>query len=167
MCETGERGGRPVILILFGLWLLLNGRWTTEIAVTGAVLSAGIWLFSCAFLGLSPKKEIRAAKQIPRFISYLFFLLGEIIKASLSTMKLIWAPNLEAEPKLKAFRTALRTRKGKVMLAQSITLTPGTITVDYMESEFLVHCLDEDFAEGLEHSRMEEKILEMEGGGEQ
>ena len=46
-----------VFLILYALWLLLNGRWTTEIAVTGAVLSAGIYLFSCAFLGISPKKE--------------------------------------------------------------------------------------------------------------
>ena len=52
------------------------------------------------------------------------------------------------------------------MLSQSITLAPGTITVDYMGSEFLVHCLDTEFAEGLDGSRMEERIREMEGGEE-
>ncbi len=155
-----------MLLILFALWLLLNGRWTTEIAVTGAVLSAGIYLFSCAFLGFSMKKEWQMARRVPRFISYLFFLLGEIVKAATRTMRLIWRPDLETEPVLKAFPSKLKTRTGKVMLSQSITLTPGTITVDYMGSEFLVHCLDTEFAEGLDGSRMEGRIREMEGGEE-
>ena len=114
-----------MLLILFALWLLLNGRWTTEIAVTGAVLSAGIYLFSCAFLGFSMKKEWQMARRVPRFISYLFFLLGEIVKAATRTMRLIWRPDLETEPVLKAFPSKLKTRTGKVMLSQSITRRRG------------------------------------------
>ena len=155
-----------MFLILYALWLLLNGRWTMEIAVTGAVLSAGIYLFSCAFLRISPKKEWQLARRLSRFLAYLCFLLTEIVKAAMRTIRLVWAPNLETEPVLKAYQSGLNTRTGKVMLSQSITLTPGTITVDYLGSEFLVHCLDTEFAEGLEHNRMEGKIREIERGQE-
>ena len=55
--------------------------------------------------------------------------------------------------------------EGKAMLANSITLTPGTITVDTRDDRFLVHCLDKDFGDGLENSAMEKRILNVEKGG--
>ena len=57
----------------------------------------------------------------------------------------------------------MKTEGGKVLLADSITLTPGTITVAIQGDRFLVHCLDEEFAEGLEGSDMEQRIQQLEG----
>ena len=51
-----------------------------------------------------------------------------------------------------------------MILGNSITMTPGTITVDVRDDLFLVHCLDEDFARGLEDSEMEKRILRLEEG---
>ena len=67
--------------------------------------------------------------------------------------------------RLKLRKTRLPRVYWKVLLGNSITLTPGTITVDVREDRFLVHCLDSDFARGLTDSAMEKRILRLEEGG--
>ena len=49
-----------------------------------------------------------------------------------------------------------------MLLSQSITLTPGTLTVDQRDGRFLVHALDDAYTEGLQDSEMEKRILELE-----
>lgn len=68
------------------------------------------------------------------------------------------------QPEVTSFHTKLRTDAGKVILANSITLTPGTITVDIRDDLMLVHCLDESLDAGLEGSEMEKRIMKLEGG---
>ena len=80
-------------------------------------------------------------------------------------LRLIWNPRREVEPELRSFRTGLKSDFGKVMLANSITLTPGTITVHVKDDLFLVHCLDKEMGETLENSEFEQRIKEMEGKG--
>lgn len=149
-------------LILFGLWILFNGRWTVEVALTGVVVSAAIYAFTCKFIGLSPRQELRCLKKVPAAFAYLWFLLREIIKANWQVLRLIYSPRLEVEPKLCTFHTKLRTGMGKTILANSITLTPGTITVHVRDDLFMVHCLDQEMSEGLENSAFEERIEKME-----
>ena len=67
---------------------------------------------------------------------------------------------------MTSFRTRLRTDAGKVVLANSITLTPGTITVDVEDDVFLVHCLDDSFAPEVEQFDMETRVMRVEGGHE-
>ena len=77
-------------------------------------------------------------------------------------LKLILSPRLTPEPRLVRFRTDLKSGLAKVMLANSITLTPGTITVTVEGNEFLIHCLDEELAEGIEQSAFIPILKEME-----
>ncbi|MBR6955248.1 MAG: Na+/H+ antiporter subunit E [Clostridia bacterium] len=154
-----------MFFVLFAFWLLLNGRWTVEIGLTGLVLSGLIYLFIWRFMGYSPRREWALAKRLPGLVVCLFFLLGEILRSALATIRLIWSPRRVAQPRLTSFRTPLETRKGKVLLANSITLTPGTITVDVREDRFLVHCLDNAFEEGLSDSAMQRRIRRLEKGG--
>ena len=154
-----------MFFVLFAFWLLLNGRWTLEIGLTGLVLSGLIYLFLWKFMDYSPRREWAMARRLPGLLAYFCFLLGEIFRAAFATIRLIWSPRRVAQPRLTSFRTPLRTRKGKVLLGNSITLTPGTITVDVREDRFLVHCLDSDFAEGLSDSAMQRRIRKLEGGG--
>jgi len=153
-----------MFFLLFAFWLILNGQWTSEIAVTGVVLCALLYLFICKFMDYSPKKEWACLRRLPRAVVYFFYLVGEIAKSALATIKLIWSPKEIIRPEVTTFRTKLRTDPGKVILANSITMTPGTITVDVRGDLFLVHCLDETFAEGLEDSEMEKRIMQIEGG---
>ena len=149
--------------LLFGFWVLLNGKWTTEIAIVGVIVCAALYAFMCAFMGYSPKQEWKIAKRLPRIIGYFFYLVGEIFNSAGGTMTLIWSPEKEIEPRVTSFHTRLRTDAGKVVLANSITMTPGTITVDVQDDLFLIHCLDESFDVGTEGFEMEDRIARIEG----
>ena len=154
-----------MFFVLFAFWLLLNGRWTAEIALTGAAVCGLVYLFLWKYLGYSPRKEWQAARRLPGLAVYALWLVGQIFASAAATIRLIWSPRLIAEPRLVAFRSRLKTRAGRTLLANSITLTPGTITADQTGDRFLVHCLDSDFAEGLADSEMEKRILRIEEGG--
>jgi multicomponent Na+:H+ antiporter subunit E len=149
--------------LLFGFWVLLNGRWTAEIAIVGVIVCAALYAFMCAFMGYSPRKEWKLAARLPRIIGYFFYLVGEVFKSAIDTMKLIWSPVLEIQPRITTFRTRLRTDAGKVVLANSITMTPGTITVDVRDDVFLVHCLDDAFDMGRDGFEMETRVMRLEG----
>ncbi len=149
--------------LLFGFWVLLNGKWNAEIAIVGAIICAALYAFMCAFMGYSPKQEWKIARRIPRIIGYFIYLVKEIFLSAYGTIKLIWSPEKEIEPRVTSFHTRLRTDAGKVVLANSITMTPGTITVDVQEDMFLIHCLDESFDVGTEGFEMEDRIAKIEG----
>ena len=149
--------------ILVGFWVLLNGWWDAEIALVGAIVCAALYAFMMAFMGYSPRKEWQLAKRLPRIFGYFLYLVREIFLSSWQTIRLIWSPDKEIEPRVTSFRTRLRTDAGKVVLANSITMTPGTITVDVQDDLFLIHCLDESFDMGAEGFEMENRIARVEG----
>lgn len=152
-----------MFLLLFALWIVFNGKCTAEIALLGLPVCALIYAFTCRYIGLSPRRELRWLRRGLRALSYLGFLLREIVRANLRVLRLVWSPLLVPEPELRSFRTRLRTEFGWAVLANSITLTPGTVTVHVRDDLFLVHCLDRDMAEGLESSDFERKIAVLEG----
>lgn len=154
-----------MLLVLFGFWLLLNGRVTLEIALTGLVLSALLYAFIWKFMGYSPRKEWAVIRRLPRFMGFLGLLLREIFRSAFATIRLIWSPRRRAAPRLVSFRTDLRTEAGRTVLANAITLTPGTIIVDVQGERFLVHCLDGEFARGLDGGRLERRAEALEKGG--
>lgn len=151
-----------MFLILFGLWVVFNGKWTTEIALLGVAVSGLIYAFTCVFIGLSPKRELHYLRNAGRGIAYLWLLLREIVKANWQVLRLIWSPRMEVEPELHTFHTKVKSDFGKAILANSITLTPGTITVHVRDDLFMVHCLDRELAEGLEDSEFEQRLEKME-----
>lgn len=153
-----------MFFLLFGFWLLLNGRWTGEIALTGAVVCGLIYIFAWKFMGYSPRVEWRLLRRLPRAIGYGLYLVKEVALSVWQTIRFIWSPKVTVQPEIVSFHTKLKTNTAKVLLANSITLTPGTITVDFRDDEMLVHCLDESLDAGLEGSQMEEKLMKLEGG---
>ena len=108
------------------------------------------------------RKELLLFKLIPLFVRYFWVLVKEIVRANVCVLKIILSPELQPEPAFVYFETALRTGLAKVMLANSITLTPGTITVSVEGNRFCVHCLDRELAEGMEESVFVELLEEME-----
>ncbi len=149
--------------LLFGFWVLLNGKWNLEIALVGLIVCAALYAFMAAFMGYSPKKEWQLARRLPKIVGYFFYLVKEVFLSAWATMKLIWSPDKEIEPRVTSFRTRVKTDAGKVVLANSITMTPGTITVDVQDDLFLIHCLDESFDVGQEGFEMEARVMGVEG----
>ncbi len=81
-------------------------------------------------------------------------------------MKLVTTPNIDVEPAIVHFKVNLSSDLARVVLANSITLTPGTITISYTENNYVVHCLDRELAEGIDDSIFVKLLMRMEKGTE-
>lgn len=149
---------------LFLLWILFNGRLTWEIAAFGVVIAVALAWFVQRFVAeqMTLKRQWRAARHVPQYLHYIWLLVKEITLANFAVMRLILSDRDIVVPKLASFETTLRTRTARVVLADCITLTPGTITVHLHDGEYLVHCLDESFEEGLTDSSFERRLTVME-----
>ena len=139
-----------LLLVLF--WIILNGKITVEIVVLGLLFALLIYGFAYKFLGLTWKREKKFWKYLIWGIQYIGILLREIIIANIAVLKIILTPKKKIHPVLVKFPAPLKSHLLQVILADSITLTPGTITVRLYEEKFEVHCLDESMAEGLNDS---------------
>lgn len=139
-------------LLFFLIWIIFNGQFTLEIAAFGVVIAGLIYGFICKFLDYQPRTDILFAKKFLLILHYVFVLVKEIIKANFTVIRMITSSRNEIEPVVVCFRTNLKTVPARILLANSITLTPGTITVSMEEDEFVVHCLDKDLAEGMNSS---------------
>lgn len=149
-------------LLFLAVWLILNGKVTLEILIFGIVISAVLFWFMCRFLDYNIRKEILLFHLAPLFVRYFWVLVKEIVKANVSVFKIIYSPELQPEPAFVYFDTSFRTGTAKMLLANSITLTPGTITVSVEGDRFCVHCLDQELADGVEDSVFVELLKEME-----
>ena len=127
-------------LFLFLFWIILNGKATIEIVVIGAVISAALTVFSRRVLHTSSQAEVRFLRRLPGIFCYLFYLVGQIILSNLQVIRLILSPG-EGRPKLVWFRAPLKEEGSRLTLANSITLTPGTVTVSLGEDTICVYAL--------------------------
>lgn len=141
-----------MFFLIFAVWLILNGKVTVEICIFGFGISAALFYFMCRFMGHSLKRELLLIRMTPLLLVYFWVLVKEIVKANVSVLRLLLSPWLQPEPVLVYFDTELKSSMAKTLLANSITLTPGTITVSVEGQRFCVHCLDKEMAEGLEDS---------------
>ncbi len=148
-------------LFMLLLWIVFNGRITLEVVLLGMVICGGLNIFSCKIMGFSIKKDLRMAKQIPSFLKYKIILIWEIIKANISVIKIIVSPHMVYEPVVVKFHSELEERN-QTVLANSITLTPGTITAGLTNGDFIIHALDKEFAQGLEECVFVKQLEKME-----
>lgn len=139
-------------IIFFLIWIIFNGQFTLEIAALGMVIAGAMYIFICKFMNYSPKTDLILLKKLIYILQYLFILIKEIIKANYLVIKMIMTSRYELEPAIVRFKVDLKTVPARIMLANSITLTPGTITVSLEGNEYVVHCLDRELAEGIDTS---------------
>ena len=151
-----------MFILFFLVWVIFNGQLTAEIAVFGVVIAGAMYWFLCKFFNYSPRYDLFLLKKAPLLIKYLFTLIVEILKANLVVFKLVYSAEYELEPALVHFKTNLHSTFAKVLLANSITLTPGTITVSLTGDEYTVHCLDKELAEGIASSVFVELLTKIE-----
>ena len=150
-------------LLLFLFWLILMGKVTTEIVIFGIGLTVLIGIMMYVLFDYTPKKEISYLIRVPLFVVYIFVLIREIIIANINVMQVITNKEIKIEPTLVTFRSGLRTSFGRFMLANSITLTPGTISVNVKDDVFTVHCLSTAFLDVSESSPFITYIKKLEG----
>ena len=143
--------------ILFAFWVLLSGKFDSFHITLGIICSILIaylshdLLFFDIKLGNLITRTIRFIKAAPWFI-------WQIISANLHVAYLALSPKMPINPQIISFKTKLESELSYVAMANSITLTPGTITVDIKDGEFFVHALSQKVADDLNTGEMEDKI---------
>jgi multicomponent Na+:H+ antiporter subunit E len=143
-----------VFLVLF--WLLLSGYFTAFL------LAAGVGS-ALAVVGFAQRMDVvdhegHPIHLGPRALLYWPWLAKEIVKSAWAVSRVILDPKLPISPTLVRFTPTQKTDVGLVIHAQSITLTPGTITIEAQPHEFLVHGLTREGAHGCIDSEMDRRV---------
>ena len=162
--ESSARGWhRPVfrwlayIVLLIGLWAGLSGR-LDGLFLTSGVISAAVVVFvteaifrpgDAAGFERPPARFGWLAGTIFRMALYFPLLLREIAVANVHVVRLVLNPRMPISPSLVEFESPLRTEASNAVLANSITLTPGTLTIDMSAHRFIVHCISEATRQGI------------------
>jgi len=153
-----------VLLIgLYLLWLAFNGRLTLEIALIGIPVTGMVYLISLKTLNITAKRDLGRLARFPRFAGYFLFLLKETLKCALHVGSLIWRGE-QPDSCLYIFESGLKKKLSGVILADSITLTPGTITVEDEDGKFTIHCLEASSGPETENGEMLRRIRKLEEG---
>lgn len=155
-----------MLIFFFLLWIIFNGAITKEILVFGVVIAFLMFFFVCRFMDYSLRKEKLLYIRSVYFAWYLTILLIEIVKANFAVCRFILDGKQNVQPAIVSFQTTLRSSFARVILANSITLTPGTITVSLKGDELIVHCLDQSFADGMDTSVFVKMLEKMERMGQ-
>lgn len=148
-------------LVLLCFWLVLSGHYTI-ITVPAGIVSV------LATVALARRMRIVDAEGhpihlLPRAFTYWPWLVREIAKAAWDVTRIVIDPKLPVSPTLVRVRASQKTSAGIATYANSITLTPGTITARIDGSEFLVHALTRDGAEDLAEGTMNRRVTQFEG----
>ncbi len=151
-----------MFFLYFLLWIIFNGNFTLEICLFGIVIAGAVFAFTCRFMDYSLEKEKNNLRKVLKFLRYTCILVIEIVKANFAVIHMILSEKEELEPVLVSFRSRIQTPTGRAFLANAITLTPGTITVSLENSDYVVHCLDESLAEGIDESVFVDLLTDLE-----
>ena len=143
------------------VWLLLSGHYTTTLMTYGALSCAGVVLL-VRHLGILDVEALPTHLGIRPFL-YAPWLLKEIVLSNLAVARVILNPRLPIHPRILRVDASQKTHVGQVTYANSITLTPGTVTLDMRDGRLLVHALTTDSAEGLLSGEMDRRVSRLEG----
>ena len=154
-----------MLIGFFALWVVLCGSVSGEILLFGAAVSVLVFIFTCRFCGWSIQREIIFWKLLLPGLHYILLLIREIITSNLAMLRLVLRPDFKTDccrPVLVKIHAPLRSNVAKMTLANSITLTPGTITVENQGKDFLVHCFNATYATGMTETDLVKQLIKME-----
>ncbi len=160
---NGKAQTSSIILLLLVLaisWLLWSGLYKP--------LLIGLGAFSCALSAYLAHRmgffrhHKALLRLLPRLPKYWLWLLREIVVSSIEVAKLILKPSLSISPTLVEIQASTKTDVGHVILGSSITLSPGTVTIDLHNGKLFVHCLTAESARELEKGEANRRAAALE-----
>lgn len=146
MTQAVNSSGQMRIFMLtfcttFVLWLLLVGNFGSQEMIAGVVVCAVISLLTLNYTSILGGIRIHLFAPIS-FVLYLFVFIKALIVANLDMARRVLSPSLPIRPEVVRVSTNLHSDLGKLILANSITLTPGTLTVDVKHNQLVIHWID-------------------------
>jgi multicomponent Na+:H+ antiporter subunit E len=125
-------------LTLWAVWLILTSPWNAQEAIAGAIVA--LLLSILPLFPVSPLGDLKLnPKALAYMVIYAFVFLKALVLSNLDVALRVLHPKLPIAPGIVKVKTKLKTPLGRLLLANSITLTPGTITVDMRGEDIFVH----------------------------
>ena len=163
--RPGTERERVVMLIgFFALWIILCGNITAEILLFGAVVSLLVFWFTCRYCKWSIQREMVFWRLLPAGLHYILLLLREILLSNLAMLQITFRRDFreQCRPVLVKVHAPFRSNIAKMTLANSITLTPGTITVENLGKDFLIHCFNATYSVNMGEMDLVRQLIKME-----
>ena len=157
-----------MFVVLFGFWMVLSGRTETKFIVYGFITAAVTTWVTYPLL-LVPNKEgskkyFVFGVSIPKFIMYFFWLMWQLVLANIDVLLATTAQELDIDPKVVRFYFRADNPMASVVLANSITLTPGTVTINVTDDGlYEIHALTRGAAAGVLDGSMQKKVAALYG----
>lgn len=152
-----------LVLLLGGYWALLSGQFHNNFLIGAGVLCILFVLWLAGRMGILDDEGAPARYSL-QLVPYAPYMVWQVLLSNWDVLKRIWADGMPIDPRMA--RVPYSTRDGFVTTTycNSITLTPGTVTVDVGERELLIHCLTKEGEDGLLEGDMERHAKRLEGG---
>ena len=144
-------------IVLVAIWIGLAGMHSEPLLIIFTFAATLITLLLAIWLDLLPKKNYFKFSVI----IYCGWLLKEILMSSIAVVKIAFRKNLRIQPSLELIDTIQKNTIGIVAYSNSITLTPGTVTLSTEDNHLLVHALDISFMDDLKDGQMDRKVKEI------
>ena len=149
-----------LFLTLAAFWLAISGHYSAFMISLGAISILIVILIAHRMDVVDHEAQpLHLTLKIP---TYFVWLAKEIILANLVVVKHVWLGNKSISPGFATITASQKTDMGKVIYANSITLTPGTVTVNMDDDKFLVHALLRDSIDDLETGEMDRRVSQLE-----
>jgi multicomponent Na+:H+ antiporter subunit E len=153
-----------LVALLAGVWLLLSGYFDKPLLLGLGAASVAFVVFISLRMRIVDDEGLPI--QLPAgLVRYLPWLVVEIVKANVDVALRILRPGPPIRPRVIRVRAGQRTDVGRVIYANSITLTPGTVTIDTEGDHITVHALTEEAADGVLTGQMDRRVVRVEGRG--
>jgi multicomponent Na+:H+ antiporter subunit E len=147
--------------ILFVLWLLLSGHFNDPVLLALGAVSVAVVVFIARRMDVVDR-EGHPIHLSHRAVFYVPWLLLEIVKANIDVARIILRRRMPLSPTLFTTKGSQHSDLGLAIYANSITLTPGTVTVAVEETELTVHALTREAAEGVAGGEMDRRVAALE-----
>jgi len=158
-----------VAALLLAFWILLSGKFDAVHVGAGAVAALFVAFATLPLrtmhpvIGHSVDEPLHGIRW-GRALLFVPFMAAEIVLSSVQVARMVLHPRMPVQPRLLRFRAVLPHPLARLTLANSITLTPGTVTLDVEGDEYLVHALTDVSARGVEAGIISERISAIFGG---
>lgn len=166
---TNKLGSEKIKLILtsvflFVLWLLLSGIYDNGLIIGFGIFSSVLCAWIVKHLNLLENKGASFAVKTAEFAKYIFWLIVEIGKSDWAVTKVIVSKNVRLQQRLIRVPAEQTSDFSKVVFANSITITPGTVTVETETDHFIVHALTDEAADQEALANMSKRVSNTERG---
>lgn len=149
-----------IVYLFLLFWIILSENAKVETICIGIIISLLVRSLNKDLM--SSNRQLNLKKNIKKWISYTIILIKEIIVSNFNVAKIVLNPQIVISPQIVIINTKIKSDFHKTIFANSITLTPGTLTISMDKDKMTVHCLQDEFARGLTNSYFEKIILEVE-----